>query len=158
MTTQNPTSLNALFTSKATDIHSLVNHSIEQGKIVNLPTATEVNQVFLSLPKANRDKTTYILVFTLASLNDEGKLQHILDKAINTTADKETGFYVADKAVSKMISLVKSYIALGIDLIDSLSTYKGRFEHLHEANARLCKEIDTLNSENADLTEQLTNV
>lgn len=121
MTTQTST-LNALFTSKSTDIHSLVNHSIEQGKIVNLPTAKEVNEVFLSLPKANRDKATYVLVFTIATLNDDKKLQYVLDKAIKTIADKETGVYEQDKAVTKCISLVKSYISLGQDLIDALAT------------------------------------
>ena len=121
MTTQT-SALNALFTSKATDIHTLVNHSIEQGKITSLPTAVEVNQVFLSLPKQSRDKTTYVLVFTMATLNDESKLQHILDKSIKSIADKETGVYEQDKAVTKCISLVKSYIALGQDLIDTLAS------------------------------------
>ena len=119
MTTQN---LNALFTNKATDINHLVANSIEQGKIVSLPTAAEVNQVFLSLPKQSRDKTTYVLVFTMATLNDEQKLQHILDKGIASVADKETGVYELDKAVNKTISLVKSFIALGQDLIDSLAS------------------------------------
>lgn len=119
MTTQN---LNALFTNKATDINHLVAGSIEQGKIVSLPTAAEVNQVFLSLPKQSRDKTTYVLVFTMATLNDEQKLQHILDRGIASVADKETGVYELDKAVTKTISLVKSFIALGQDLIDSLAS------------------------------------
>ena len=119
MTTQN---LNALFTNKATDISKLVADSIEQGKIVSLPTATEVNQVFLSLPKQSRDKTTYVLVFTMATLNDEQKLQHILDKGIASVADKETGVYELDKAVSKTIALVKAYISLGQDLINALAS------------------------------------
>ena len=122
MTTQNTTDLNALFTSKATDIQQLVMKSLENGKVVAMPTPAEVNQVFLSLPKANRDKTTYVLVFTIATLQNDGKLQSILNKAIHTVADKESTSYETDKAVAKMISLVKSYIALGQDLINILAS------------------------------------
>ena len=121
MTTQT-TNLNALFTSKATDIQYFVMDSIEKGTITTMPTPAEVNQVFLSLPKANRDKTTYVLVFTIATLQNDGKLQPILDKAISSIADKESKYYETDKAVTKMISLVKSYIALGQDLIDTLAS------------------------------------
>ena len=122
MTTQNTTDLTTLFTSKATDIQHLVMESLEKGKVIDLPTPAEVNEVFLSLPKANRDKTTYVLVFAIATLHDAGKLQPILDKAINAIADKESKSYETDKAVAKMISLVKSYIALGQDLINILAS------------------------------------
>ena len=122
MTTQNTTNLNALFTSKATDIQRFVMDSIEKGTITTMPTPADVNAVFLSLPKANRDKTTYVLVFTIATLHSDKKLQPILDKAISSIADKESKSYETDKAVTKMISLVKSYIALGQDLIDTLAS------------------------------------
>ena len=122
MTTQNTTNLNALFTSKATDIQRFVMDSIEKGTIAAMPTPAEVNAVFLSLPKANRDKTTYVLVFTISTLHSDKKLQLILDKAISSIADKESKSYETDKAVTKLISLVKSYIALGQDLIDTLAS------------------------------------
>ena len=121
-TTTDTANLNALFTSKATDIQHFVMESIDKGTVVAMPTPAEVNQVFLSLPKANRDKTTYVLVFTITTLHDSGKLQPILDKAISSIADKESKSYETDKAVTKMISLVKSYIALGQDLIDTLAS------------------------------------
>ena len=121
-TTTDTASLNALFTSKATDIHRFVMESIQNGVVGVMPTSAEVNKVFLSLPKANRDKTTYVLVFTIATLHSDGKLQPVLDKAISAVADKESKSYETDKAVTKMISLVKSYIALGQDLIDTLAS------------------------------------
>jgi len=120
-TTDTTAELTTLFTSKATDIQSFVLASMVDSEIESFPAPEDVNKIFLSLPKANRDKTTYVLIFTMATLHHKGKLQPILTKAISSVADKDSKSYEKDKAVNKLISLVKSYIALGKDLISILA-------------------------------------
>jgi len=121
-TTANTLELDALFTSKATDIHAFVMNAIEESYITNFPDPDSVNKVFLSLPKANRDKTTYVLIYTMATLDSKGKLQSVLTKAIAAVADKDSRSFEKDKAVTKLISLVKAYITLGQELVNELSS------------------------------------
>ena len=167
MTTPNTTAntniaeLTTLFTNKATDIQQFIIDTIKDSKIVSFPSPDDVNKVFQSLPKQQRDKTTYALIFTMASLHSDGKLQPVLTKAINTVADKETGTYELDKALSKFNGFIKAFILLGVDMIDTLSTLSSELKLTHEGlneaikeKSELRKNVKTLTEENEKLTEE----